>query len=87
MRHYRDKGMTIRKGKIKPAGQMQFYRFTSTMAPRFYDGNCDMNFALGQRWISDTESDLGLGTLVGIEGRMLTVLFPACGETRQYAQA
>ncbi|MAD73707.1 MAG: RNA polymerase-associated protein RapA [Rheinheimera sp.] len=46
-----------------------------------------MNFALGQRWISDTESDLGLGTLVGIEGRMLTVLFPATGETRQYAQA
>lgn len=46
-----------------------------------------MNFALGQRWISDTESDLGLGTLVAIEGRMLTVLFPASGETRQYAQA
>ncbi|KKO44930.1 ATP-dependent helicase [Arsukibacterium ikkense] len=46
-----------------------------------------MNFALGQRWISDTESDLGLGTLVAIEGRMLTVLFPATGETRQYAQA
>ncbi|MBV2129046.1 RNA polymerase-associated protein RapA [Arsukibacterium indicum] len=46
-----------------------------------------MNFALGQRWISDTESDLGLGTLVGIDGRMLTVLFPATGETRQYAQA
>ncbi len=66
---------------------MQFYQFTSTMAPRFYDGNCDMNFALGQRWISDTESDLGLGTLVGIEGRMLTLLFPASGETRQYAQA
>lgn len=57
------------------------------MAPRIYDGNCDMNFALGQRWISDTESDLGLGTLVAIEGRMLTVLFPASGETRQYAQA
>lgn len=57
------------------------------MAPRFYDGSCDMNFALGQRWISDTESDLGLGTLVGIDGRMLTVLFPASGETRQYAQA
>ncbi|WP_367270643.1 hypothetical protein, partial [Pseudoalteromonas sp.] len=22
-----------------------------------------MNFSLGQRWISDTESDLGLGTV------------------------
>ncbi|MDX3774969.1 RNA polymerase-associated protein RapA [Chromatiaceae bacterium AAb-1] len=45
-----------------------------------------MTFALGQRWISDTESDLGLGTIVAIEGRMLTLLFPASGETRLYAQ-
>lgn len=45
-----------------------------------------IKFALGQRWISDTESDLGLGTIVAIEGRMLTVLFPASGETRLYAQ-
>ncbi len=46
-----------------------------------------MKFALGQRWISDSESDLGLGTIVGIEGRMLTLLFPASGETRLYATA
>lgn len=46
-----------------------------------------MKFALGQRWISDTESDLGLGTVVAAEGRMVTVLFPASGETRLYAQA
>lgn len=44
-----------------------------------------MNFALGQRWISDSESDLGLGTVIGIEGRMLTLLFPATDETRLYA--
>ncbi|WP_028115711.1 RNA polymerase-associated protein RapA [Ferrimonas senticii] len=44
-----------------------------------------MSFALGQRWISDTESDLGLGTVVAIEGRMVTVLFPATGETRLFA--
>ncbi|WP_414709885.1 hypothetical protein, partial [Rheinheimera sp.] len=41
-----------------------------------------MKFALGQRWISDTESDLGLGTIVALEGRHLTLLFPASGETR-----
>lgn len=46
-----------------------------------------MKFALGQRWISDTESDLGLGTVVALEGRMLTLLFPATGDTRHYAQA
>ncbi|MDP4944995.1 MAG: RNA polymerase-associated protein RapA [Alishewanella sp.] len=45
-----------------------------------------MNFALGQRWISDTESDLGLGTVIALEGRMLSILFPASGETRFYAQ-
>ncbi|WP_199611098.1 RNA polymerase-associated protein RapA [Flocculibacter collagenilyticus] len=42
-------------------------------------------FTLGQRWISDTESDLGLGTVVAIEGRMITLLFPASGESRLYA--
>ncbi len=45
-----------------------------------------MPFALGQRWISDTETDLGLGTVVAIEGRMLSLLFPASGETRIYAK-
>ncbi len=45
-----------------------------------------MSFALGQRWISDTETDLGLGTVVAIEGRMVTLLFPANGEQRLYAR-
>ncbi len=45
-----------------------------------------MPFALGQRWISDTETDLGLGTVVAIEGRMVTLLFPASGENRIYAK-
>ena len=45
-----------------------------------------MSFALGQRWISDTETDLGLGTVVTLEGRMVTLLFPASGESRIYAR-
>jgi len=44
-----------------------------------------MTFSLGQRWISDAESELGLGTIVAIEGRMLTLLFAASGEQRLYA--
>ncbi|GAA4889308.1 RNA polymerase-associated protein RapA [Ferrimonas pelagia] len=44
-----------------------------------------MSFALGQRWISDTESDLGLGTVVALEGRMVTVLFPATGDNRLFS--
>jgi ATP-dependent helicase HepA len=39
----------------------------------------------GQRWISDSEAELGLGTILAEEGRLLTVLYPATGETRQYA--
>ncbi|QTS88032.1 RNA polymerase-associated protein RapA [Ectopseudomonas khazarica] len=39
----------------------------------------------GQRWISDSEAELGLGTILTEEGRLLTVLYPATGETRQYA--
>ncbi|MBR7629529.1 RNA polymerase-associated protein RapA [Aeromonas popoffii] len=45
-----------------------------------------MPFALGQRWISDTETDLGLGTVVAVEGRMVTLLFTATGENRMYAK-
>ncbi|MEG3754785.1 RNA polymerase-associated protein RapA [Psychromonas arctica] len=44
-----------------------------------------MTFSLGQRWISDAESELGLGTVVAIEGRMLTLLFAASGEQRLYS--
>ncbi|MFQ6372939.1 RNA polymerase-associated protein RapA [Shewanella sp. YIC-542] len=45
-----------------------------------------MPFALGQRWISDTESELGLGTVVQLEGRMVTLLFPATGENRIFSR-
>ncbi|WP_318419283.1 RNA polymerase-associated protein RapA [Photobacterium leiognathi] len=45
-----------------------------------------MPFALGQRWISDTESDLGLGTVVALEPRTVTLMFPASDENRLYAR-
>ncbi|MDU4092730.1 MAG: RNA polymerase-associated protein RapA [Pantoea sp.] len=45
-----------------------------------------MPFTLGQRWISDTESELGLGTVVALDTRMVTLLFPATGENRLYAR-
>lgn len=46
-----------------------------------------MPFSLGQRWISDTESELGLGTVVAVEGRMVTVMFPATDENRMFSRA
>lgn len=44
------------------------------------------DFTAGQRWISDTESDLGLGTILEVEHRQITVVFLASGETRIYAK-
>ena len=44
------------------------------------------SFKTGQRWISDTESDLGLGTIIDEELRQITVLFLATGDTRIYSK-
>ncbi len=39
----------------------------------------------GQRWVSNTEADLGIGFIEKVEGRHLTIIFPAVDETRVYA--
>lgn len=41
-------------------------------------------FVTGQRWISETELDQGLGTVLKTEERRLTLFYPATGETRLY---
>ncbi len=40
---------------------------------------------LGQRWLSNAEVELGLGTVVALDNRTISLLFPATGETRNYA--
>ena len=45
----------------------------------------DVEFVPGQRWVSNTESELGLGIVVENEHRRVTVSFPAAGERRVYA--
>ncbi len=40
----------------------------------------------GQRWISDTDSRMGLGTVLSSELRTVTISFPATGEVRSYAK-
>ncbi len=42
-------------------------------------------FIPGQRWISDTEINLGLGIVVEQTGRQVDFSFPAAGERRTYA--
>ncbi len=44
-------------------------------------------FVVGQRWISAAELHLGLGMVIEIEHRTVTIVFPATGETRLYARA
>ena len=43
------------------------------------------SFIPGQRWISDTENDLGLGTILKTEHRLVTIVYMASGEIRSYS--
>jgi ATP-dependent helicase HepA len=43
-------------------------------------------FHLGQRWISAAELHLGLGMVIEVEHRTVSIIFPSSGETRIYAR-
>ena len=43
------------------------------------------DFTPGQRWISETQTELGLGLVEAVEHRRVRMLFPATGERRTYA--
>jgi len=42
-------------------------------------------FAVGQRWVSNSEAELGLGIIKETSGRRIEIIFPASGELRTYA--
>ena len=42
--------------------------------------------AIGQRWLSDAETELGLGMVIEVNPRTVTILFPKSEETRVYAR-
>ena len=44
-----------------------------------------MDFVAGQRWVSHTEAQLGLGIVSSVADRLITVSFPAVEEERSYA--
>jgi ATP-dependent helicase HepA len=44
-----------------------------------------MTFHPGQRWVSNTESELGLGIVKSVAHRRVEVIFPAADERRVYA--
>ncbi|MCW9031657.1 MAG: SNF2-related protein, partial [Gammaproteobacteria bacterium] len=43
------------------------------------------DFVPGQRWISNSESELGLGLIQSLDHRTITIDFPASNEVRTYA--
>jgi len=43
------------------------------------------SFQPGQRWVSNTESELGLGIVLNVANRRVEMSFPAAGEKRTYA--
>ena len=44
-----------------------------------------MSFAIGQRWISHADLELGLGICVEADSRRITLLYPSAEEERTYA--
>tara|TARA_R100000005_G_scaffold95133_1_gene75507 strand:+ start:488 stop:3292 length:2805 start_codon:yes stop_codon:yes gene_type:complete len=44
-----------------------------------------MEYIVGQRWVSHADAQLGLGIIVEVEPRRVTLSFPAVGEERTYA--
>ncbi len=43
------------------------------------------DFVVGQRWLSNTEVDLGLGIVMGVDKRTVNIHFPAANQERTYA--
>lgn len=44
------------------------------------------DFAVGQRWLSETEPELGLGIVQDLDYRLVTLFFPAVDEERTYSR-
>ncbi|HDL1989711.1 TPA: RNA polymerase-associated protein RapA, partial [Mannheimia haemolytica] len=44
-------------------------------------------FLVGQRWLSESENNLGLGIVTSVDHRTVTINFPAAEEERVYAIA
>ena len=53
---------------------------------RDFVGEIVLQYVVGQRWINDAEIMMGLGTVLAVEHRTVSILFHATGETRTYAK-
>ena len=50
------------------------------------DSSGSTDFIPGQRWLSEAETELGLGIIQDVDYRLVTVSFPAADEERTYAR-
>ena len=48
-------------------------------------GDVPQRFVPGQRWLSEAEPDLGLGSVESFDGRLVLIDFPASAQKRTYA--
>ena len=48
------------------------------------DGGSMKQFIMGQRWISESEPELGLGVIIEVEAKTVTCFFPAAKVDRKY---
>ncbi|MFN2425485.1 MAG: RNA polymerase-associated protein RapA [Candidatus Binatia bacterium] len=63
-----------------PARQAPGTPLTTSNAPR----DNRRGIAVGQRYVSDAEPELGLGLVVAVDERVVHLAFPAADETRRY---
>src|SRR5690554_4043864 len=43
-------------------------------------------YSVGQRWLSEAETDLGLGLVQEVDFRVVTLYFPAVDDVRSYSR-
>ena len=73
--------------------RISFVRHELSAAPSFRESTLISSgrtavieqYVIGQRWVSSSESELGLGIVAEIANRRVTVTFPAANERRTYA--
>jgi ATP-dependent helicase HepA len=64
---------------------MRLIKSAAFQLERLYQVYYVSEFVIGQRWVSHTETELGLGIIIAVEGRRVEISFPAADEQRIYA--
>ena len=75
------------KHRLLSTGSYLTLKCTLYNAPAIFFSRFIMHqFTVGQRWVSAGELHLGIGMVIEVDFRTVTIIFPATGETRVYAK-